>query len=106
MHILIFIIIIVTLSFLTFKIKQENISMRTLVWPYLMLAAMFIITYEPILNFLTKLLGFERTENLIFFIVCGYLFVLTIVQEIRIAKLHEKTNKLTRYIAIHMKKEK
>lgn len=105
MAILTFIIVIMTLVILTIKIKQEKVSMRTLVWPYMMLFTMFIIVYPPILRALTKLFGFTNTENLVFFIVCGYLFVITIVQEVRIAKINDKTNELARQISILTKEQ-
>ncbi len=96
-------IVIFCLVLLTVQVKKQKISMRTLVWPYMMLLAMFIIVYPPVLRFITKLLGFTNTENLVFFIVCGYLFVITIVQEVRIAKLNDKVNDLSRQIAINSK---
>lgn len=101
MDILTFGIVIFSLIFLTIQIKKQKVSLRTLVWPYMMLIAMFIIMYPPLLRLLTTILGFQNTENLIFFIVCGYLFVITIVHEIRIAKLNDKVNNLSRQVAIN-----
>ncbi len=103
MDIITYIIVAFALFVITYKIKKQNIPMKTLVWPYLMLICLFIIMYPPLLNKLTKLLGFVQTENLIFFILCGYLFIITIVHEVRIAKLHSKINDLTRNLAIHKK---
>ncbi len=103
MDILTFILVICALIFLTLQLKKQKVSMRTLVWPYMMLIAMFIVVYPPILRFLTKVLGFTNTENLVFFIVCGYLFVITIVHEVRLAKLNDKINDLSRQIAINSK---
>lgn len=103
MDVFTFVIVVVTIVLLTSQVKKQKISMRTLVWPYMMLFAMFILVYPPVLRTLTQLLGFTDTENLIFFIISGYLFVLTIVQEIRIAKLNDKVNSLSREIAISNK---
>lgn len=100
MDILTFALVIFTLVLLTTQIKKQKVSMGTLVWPYLMLIALFIIMYPPLLRTLSKTLGFIATENLIFFIACGYLFVLTVIQEIRIAKLNDKLNNLARELAI------
>lgn len=96
-------IVVFSIVLLTSQVKRQKISMRTLVWPYLMLFAMFVIVYPPILRFLTHTLGFSNTENLVFFIISGYLFVITIVQEVRIAKLSDKVNDLARQIAINGK---
>ncbi len=103
MDIFTFGLVLFTLILLTVQIKKQKISMRTLVWPYMMLLSMFIIVYPPVLRVLTELLGFTNTENLIFFIVCGYLFVITIVHEVRIAKLNDKVNSLSRQLAINSK---
>lgn len=98
-------IVVFSLFFLTVLIKNQKVSMRTLVWPYMMLFAMFVIVYPPVLRFLTKILGFTDTENLIFFIFCGYLFVITIVHEIRIAKLNDKITDLSRGLAVSSKEQ-
>lgn len=105
MDFLTFGIVIFSLILLTIQVKKQKVSMRTLVWPYMMLFAMFILIYPPVLRVLTKTLGFIDTENLIFFIVCGYLFVITIVHEVRIAKLNDKVNSLSREIAIGNKEK-
>ncbi|WOO87501.1 DUF2304 domain-containing protein [Mollicutes bacterium LVI A0039] len=98
-------IVIITIIFLTVLIKKQKVSMRTLVWPYMMLFAMFVVVYPPVLRFLTKILGFTNTENLVFFIMCGYFFVITVVHEVRIAKLNDKNTELTRTIAILSKEQ-
>ncbi len=103
MDIFTFGIVIFCLVLLTVQVKKQKISMRTLVWPYMMLLAMFIVVYPPVLRFATKLFGFTNTENLVFFIVCGYLFIITIVHEVRIAKLNDKLNDLSRQVAINSK---
>ncbi len=103
MDILTYGIVIFCLVLLTSQIIKQKISMRTLVWPYLMLLAVFIVMYPPMLRVLTELLGFTNTENLIFFIVCGYLFVITVVHEVRIAKMNDKINDLVRQVAINSK---
>lgn len=103
MDIFTFGLVLFTLVFLTVQVKKQRVSMHTLVWPYMMLIAMFILVYPPLLRFVTRLFGFTDTENLIFFIVCGYLFVITIVHEIRIAKLNDKIISLSRELAIHSK---
>lgn len=104
MDILTYGVVVFTLVLLTIQLKRQKVSMGTLVWPYMMLIAMFIIMYPPILRELTKVFGFIDTENLVFFFVCGYLFILTIVHEVRIAKLNDRINELTRNQAI-LKKE-
>lgn len=105
MDIFTFGLVVFILIILTIQIKNQRVSMHTLVWPYMMLLSMFIIVYPPVLRAITKFLGFTNTENVIFFIVCGYLFVITIVHEIRIAKLNDKINTLSRQIAIDSKEQ-
>lgn len=105
MDIFTFGLVVFILIILTVQIKKQRVSMHTLVWPYMMLLAMFIIVYPPVLRSITKFLGFTNTENVIFFIVCGYLFVITVVHEIRIAKLNDKVNTLSRQIAVDSKEK-
>lgn len=105
MEIFTFGLVVFTLVLLTVQIKKEKTSMRTLVWPYIMLLSMFVLVYPPVLTRITHLFAFTNTENLIFFIVCGYLFVITIVHEVRIAKLNDKINSLSRQLAINSKEQ-
>ncbi len=105
MDILTFIMVIVTIVILTYKVRSQGVSMRTLVWPYLLLTGLFIVMYPPILRFVTKLFGFTNTENFIFFVLCGYLILITIVQEVRIAKLNDKLNSLARELSLTNKEQ-
>lgn len=97
-------VVLVVIVF-TLQIRKQRVSMHTLVWPYLMLLSMFILVYPPVLHSITRLLNFKNTENVIFFIFSGYLFVITVVHEIRIAKLNDKVNTLSRQIAIDSKEK-
>ncbi len=104
MDILTYAIVITTIIILTIQIKRKRVSLATLVWSYLLLIGMFIVTYPPLLNKLSHFFGFDATENFIFFVICGYLFVITIVQEVRIAKMNDDLKALARELSL-IKKE-
>lgn len=105
MDILTFGLVIGTIILLTVKVIQQQISIRTLVWPYIILIVMFFVINPPVLRYLTHLFGFDATENFIFFIITGYLFLMTIIQELRIAKLNDQISGLVRTVGILEKEQ-
>lgn len=103
MYLLTVFLILIAIIIITYQIRQMHVSLKTLIWPYLLLLIMFMMMIPPILKFTSKLFGFIATENFIFFIICGYLFLTSIVQEIRIARLNDKINQLSRKHSIQEK---
>lgn len=103
MYLLTIILIFISFIIITYQIHKMHVSLKTLIWPYLLLIVMLLLMIPPVLQFTSKLFGFIATENFIFFAICGYLFITSIVQEIRIARLNDKVNQLSRKLGIQEK---
>lgn len=102
-----FIIWILVLLFLFYKLKAKKADIRYIL-PWILLdIVMMIITAAPsILTFFCRLFGIETPSNMLFFFGMIFLALIVFSMSLTISRQNEEIRRLSQRLAIYEEKEK
>lgn len=98
---------VITLFLIIHVLNNKNMSIRySIVWMILPLFFLIMALFSDQMIELANSLGFELLSNMIFFITCGILFIISFSLTIIVSNLNKKMVKLTQEVALLKKEDK
>lgn len=96
---IIFILTIVV--FITIFVKKHKISVKySIIWYFCSLILILLVLFPSLLTWLTDLLGIQVASNMIFALMLGVLFIITISLTIIVSEQKEQIRTLIQEISI------